>query len=142
MDSTFTKTGMGYSLKVTAPGGLEGRNSYPGLIFCPDQIGMVNWELYEADDEFVFDIYVPEENPIPYVHLLMYGETLQQNYCNKVLYLKPNQWNEIRFKVSELEEKNISDDVNFNKTGYISITFLEAVEDRVFWIDNMRMETK
>ncbi len=142
LDSTNTANGTGYSLKVTAPGGIEGRNSYPGLIFCPDQIGMVNWDLYEADDEFVFDVYVPETNPLPYIHLLMYAETLQQNYCNKIVYLKSNQWNEVRFKVSELEQMNISDDVNFNKTGYISMTFLEAVEDRVFWIDNMRMETK
>ena len=64
--STFTPTGRGSSMLISAPGGTEHHSKsqhWPAVQLY--NVSYTPWKLYDMNDELCFDYYVPQENGFP-----------------------------------------------------------------------------
>lgn len=99
--SSFTATGRGSSMLITAPGGTEhwSKNQHWPAVQIYN-VSYTPWALYDMNDELCFDFYVPEEDGFREIWFHVYGAGVQ--IYNKPVPLVKGRWVTVSIPVSQI----------------------------------------
>lgn len=145
MTSENTSTGTGSALKIYAGHGVAvypQSYNYPGIGLSERILSLVPFKDYDSDDYLCFDIYSANSMKITDLFLVL-TNNLGVRYFDYMFgeQVIPETWTTIRVPVSEINGALPAEE-GFASTTKIEILWGEFVgEDRVFYLDNFRMET-
>ena len=139
--SSFTPTGRGSSMLITAPGGTEHYNTsrhWPAVQLY--NVSYTPWAYYDMNDELCFDYYIPEEGGFREIwfHVYAYGTQIY----NKPVALKKGQWVTYSIPVKSIcngRNKESSFD-GINQLAFCWGELNAPGETFQIYIDNIRMK--
>lgn len=136
----FSADGRGGVLQVVAPKDSAVDASWPGFIIDKELVSLVRWGAYKDTDKLCFDVYTPEDGAITTIYFLMIGpELVGGTFFQKSVKLVPGAWTTVSFTVAELNA-GAKEENSFENTGYLEITYVGDVFERIMYIDDIRME--
>lgn len=145
MTSENTSTGKGNALKIYAGHGVAvypQSYNYPGIGLSERILSLVQFKNYDSDDYLCFDFYSANAIKITDLFLVLTND-LGVRYFDYMFggQVIPEKWTTIRIPVSEINGR-LPIEEGFASTAKIEVLWGEFVgEDRVFYLDNFRMET-
>ena len=145
MTTENTSTGSGCALKIYAGHGVAvypQSYNYPGIGLAETILALVPFGSYGANDYLCFDIYSDNGKKITDLFLILTNK-LGVRYFDYMFgdQVVPERWTTIRIPVSKINE-GVPAEEGFSATSKIELVWGEFVgEDRVFYLDNFRMET-
>lgn len=146
MTAEKTATGNGSALKIYAGHGVAvypQSYNYPGISLSETILSLVPFEEYGANDYLCFDIYSDNRVKITDLFLIL-TNNLGVRYFDYMFgeQVIPEKWTTIRVPVSQIND-GVPIEEGFATTTRIEIVWGEFIgEDRVFYLDNFRMETE
>ena len=139
--TSFTPTGRGSSMLITAPGGTEhwSKNQHWPAVQLYN-VSYTPWKHYDMNDELCFDYYVPEEGGFREIwfHIYAYGNQIY----NKPVPLKKGKWVTYSVTVKQIcnsREKSSSFD-GINQLAFCWGELDAPGETFQIYIDNIRMK--
>ena len=139
--TSFTPTGRGSSMLITAPGGTEhwSKNQHWPAVQLYN-VSYTPWKHYDMNDELCFDYYVPEEGGFREIwfHIYAYGNQIY----NKPVPLKRGKWITYSVTVKQIcnsREKSGSFD-GINQLAFCWGELDAPGETFQIYIDNIRMK--
>ena len=147
--STVTKDGKGYSLKLEAPASTSvDATRYPGISLYQEQLALVPWEMYEnsKNAKVCFDVYLPEQGSIPTVSMSFFHyseETLKRTkiFDSNPIELRVGKWVTAEIPVETICRGTYAQGLTFKDVNILTITWQEfSGSDTVFYLDNIRIE--
>ena len=139
--SSFTSTGRGSSMLITAPGGTEhwSKNQHWPAVQLYN-VSYTPWALYDMNDEPCFDYYVPEEGGFREIwfHIYAYGTQIY----NKPVSIKRGQWTTLSISVKQIcgsRDKKSSFD-GINQLAFCWGELDAPGETFQIYVDNIRMK--
>ena len=139
--SSFTATGRGSSMLITAPGGTEHWSKsqhWPAVQLY--NVSYTPWKLYDMNDELCFDYYVPEEGGFRELWFHVYGSGIQ--IYNKPMTLTRGKWTTFSVTVKQIcggREKAGSFDA-INQLAFCWGELDAPNETFQIYVDNIRMK--
>ena len=144
MTTEHTATGEGGALKIMAGHGSAVyplSYNYPGVTLSPRVLSLFPFEEYTDEDYLCFDIYSDNEMKINDLFLVLTNDfdVRYFDYMFGELVL-PKTWTTIRVSVAQINAL-VPEEEGFSTTSTIQLLWGEFVgQDRVFYLDNFRME--
>lgn len=133
----FTADGRGSALRIDTVDS-SSWTSFPSVKISSGIWGRLNWYVYDADDELVFDYYVPGDG------WESVGISMSAGYrfYSHSQMLERNEWHEVRIKVGDiLEYLEATTNYYLGRMRHISISFGRQMPgySRTLYVDNLRM---
>ncbi len=137
MSKEYSADGIGSSLRIdTADSSLW--SDWPSVNIGSSITSLINWYLYDEDDELVFDYYSPGDGWEYLGISFFYG----YRFYGASYFLEHNQWHEIRIKVGDVNDYlETTTTYRFSRMKEIHIACGRALKGypRTIFIDNVRM---
>lgn len=139
--SSFTPTGRGSSMLITAPGGTEHwsvSQHWPAVQLY--NVSYTPWALYDMNDELCFDYFVPEEGGFNELWFHVYASNIQ--IYNKPMTLRKGEWMTFSITVKSIcgvREKSSSFDT-INQLAFCWGELNAPGESFQIYVDNIRMK--
>ena len=139
--SSFTATGRGSSMLITAPGGTEhwSKNQHWPAVQLYN-VSYTPWALYDMNDELCFDFYVPEEGGFYELWFHIYASGIQ--IYNKPISLTKGKWTTLSIPVKTIcgaREKESSFD-RINQLAFCWGELDAPGQTFQIYVDNIRMK--
>ena len=147
--STVTKDGKGYSLRLEAPASTSiDATRYPGISLYQEQLKLVPWEMYERSKgaKVCFDVYLPKQGSIPKISMSFFHYSEEKMKRIKIfdsnpIELRVGKWVTAEIPIDSICKGSYAEGLTFKDVNIITVTWQEfAGLDTVFYLDNIRIE--
>ncbi len=139
--SSFTSTGRGSSMLISAPGGTEHYSTsrhWPAVQLY--NVSYTPWKEYDMNDELCFDYYVPEVGGFKEIWFHVYGAGIQ--IYNKPVRLVKGKWTTYSIKVKDICGGRTKES-SFDRVNQLAFCWGELNapgETFQIYVDNIRMK--